>query len=485
MTRRRRRGARSRRSGGARVLGRARRSRVSACRCDYVFEPGHDADGITVTVPRSLLGAIRPVELEWLVPAWLRDKVIAYLRALPKEQRRPLVPLPDTARDAIAAMATTAGRQSVSIALAEACARCAGSRLRRARSTSACCPCTCAYASPLSTPTVACFVPAASWPRCSASLPGRRRGRRRRRAGAVASHGAHAVGLRRLTAGRRRRAAAASIDAVSRRSTTSRGAWTSGFGRPGRPPSSCIAAACGDCCSKRLPQQAAFIRERMLADRALVLAYHGVGDSAALVDDLLLAAAEQAFELDPPVRTEQEFSARLARGRGQLVAEADALRELLGELLPLQRVLRRELEAAAKSDAHANVRTELAAQLVELVGPRMLTDTPREWRRHLPRYLRAAEQRWQKRGQRNEPQLAAEVRAAAARLDHWRARRSRRARRGLPASSNTAGCSRSFACRCSRSSSAPCARYPRSGSSRRGARPLRARERYWPSRGLA
>ena len=54
----------------------------------YVFEPGHDADGITVTVPRSLLGAIRPVELEWLVPAWLRDKVIAYLRALPKEQRR-------------------------------------------------------------------------------------------------------------------------------------------------------------------------------------------------------------------------------------------------------------------------------------------------------------------------------------------------------------------------------------------------------------
>ncbi|RPI58123.1 MAG: DUF3418 domain-containing protein [Lysobacterales bacterium] len=67
------------------------------------------------------------------------------------------------------------------------------------------------------------------------------------------------------------------------------------------------------------------------------------------------------------------------------------------------------------------VRAELAAQLAELVGPRMLTDTPREWRRHLPRYLRAAEQRWAKRGQRNEPKLAAEVRAATARLDHWRA----------------------------------------------------------------
>ena len=51
----------------------------------------------------------------------------------------------------------------------------------------------------------------------------------------------------------------------------------------------------------------------------------------------------------------------------------------------------------------------------------MLTDTPREWRRHLPRYLRAAEQRWEKRGQRNDAHLAAEVHAAATRLEHWKA----------------------------------------------------------------
>jgi len=62
------------------------------------------------------------------------------------------------------------------------------------------------------------------------------------------------------------------------------------------------------------------------------------------------------------------------------------------------------------------------------VGPRMLTDTPREWRPHLPRYLRAAEQRWQKRGQREEPRRAAEVGTAAARLAHWRAAR----RSGVP-----------------------------------------------------
>ena len=53
----------------------------------------------------------------------------------------------------------------------------------------------------------------------------------------------------------------------------------------------------------------------------------------------------------------------------------------------------------------------------------MLTDTPRDWRPHLPGYLRAAEQRWQKRAQRQEPKRAAEVREAAARLVQWRAAR--------------------------------------------------------------
>jgi ATP-dependent helicase HrpA len=106
------------------------------------------------------------------------------------------------------------------------------------------------------------------------------------------------------------------------------------------------------------------------------------------------------------------------------VPEADALRTLLAEILPLQRSLRRALDGAAAGGANAAVRDELVAQLDELVGPRMLTDTPREWRGHLPRYLRAAEQRWQKRGQRDEPARAEEVRRAGARLAHWRAARA-------------------------------------------------------------
>ena len=65
----------------------------------YKFEPGADDDGVTLEIPRALLGALRPEHVEWLVPGWLAEKVVALLRGLPKELRRPLVPLPDAAAD--------------------------------------------------------------------------------------------------------------------------------------------------------------------------------------------------------------------------------------------------------------------------------------------------------------------------------------------------------------------------------------------------
>jgi ATP-dependent helicase HrpA len=161
----------------------------------------------------------------------------------------------------------------------------------------------------------------------------------------------------------------------------------------------------------------ALVRDRTLAERELVLGFHGIGATAALVDDVLCAAAEQAFALDPPIRTRAAFDATLRKGRSELVAAADGLRTLLAEVLPLHRKLRRDLDAAdARSEA---VRADIAGQLDALIGPGFLTATPAEWRRHLPRYLKAAGARWDKRGQRQERELAAQVHAAAAPLEHW------------------------------------------------------------------
>jgi ATP-dependent helicase HrpA len=171
---------------------------------------------------------------------------------------------------------------------------------------------------------------------------------------------------------------------------------------------------------KAIPQQVVLVRQRAIADRALVLGFHGIGDSAVLVEDLLAASADDSFELDPPVRTAAAFAACLARGRARLVETADELRALLREILTAHRELRRDLDASSQ-ERHAALRAELLAQLADLVGPRTLTDTPRAWRRHVPRYLAAAAQRWQKRGQPRETELAGEVRTAAARLASWQA----------------------------------------------------------------
>lgn len=62
----------------------------------YVFLPGDDADGVTLTVPVGLLDDLPEARLGWLVPGLIAEKVEALLRGLPKAVRRQLVPLPDT-----------------------------------------------------------------------------------------------------------------------------------------------------------------------------------------------------------------------------------------------------------------------------------------------------------------------------------------------------------------------------------------------------
>ena len=62
----------------------------------YRFEPGHALDGVTITVPLHLLNTLEETPADWMVPGLIRDKVAAYLKALPKNLRRHLFPIPET-----------------------------------------------------------------------------------------------------------------------------------------------------------------------------------------------------------------------------------------------------------------------------------------------------------------------------------------------------------------------------------------------------
>ncbi|MFQ3088829.1 DUF3418 domain-containing protein [Neisseria meningitidis] len=61
----------------------------------YRFELHHPLDGVTLTLPLTVLNRISPAALEWLVPGMLREKIQLLIKALPKQIRRICVPVPD------------------------------------------------------------------------------------------------------------------------------------------------------------------------------------------------------------------------------------------------------------------------------------------------------------------------------------------------------------------------------------------------------
>ncbi len=64
----------------------------------YEFDPDSHSDGITLLVPREGMNKLDRRQLGWLVPGLVEEKVVALIRALPKDVRRAFVPVPDTAQ---------------------------------------------------------------------------------------------------------------------------------------------------------------------------------------------------------------------------------------------------------------------------------------------------------------------------------------------------------------------------------------------------
>lgn len=63
----------------------------------YIFDPSSDEDGVTIRVPLAALPQLDAIELLWGVPGWRFELVLQLLKSLPKDIRRQIVPIPDTA----------------------------------------------------------------------------------------------------------------------------------------------------------------------------------------------------------------------------------------------------------------------------------------------------------------------------------------------------------------------------------------------------
>ena len=70
----------------------------------YVFDSESENDGVSLKIPSGRLSDLTPDKTDWMVPGLLEEKVEALIRGLEKKYRRKLIPIPETAVQALKGM---------------------------------------------------------------------------------------------------------------------------------------------------------------------------------------------------------------------------------------------------------------------------------------------------------------------------------------------------------------------------------------------
>ena len=76
----------------------------------YQFEPGADADGVTVHIPLAVLNQVEPEGFDWQIPGLREELVTELIRSLPKPIRRSFVPAPNYAKALLEKLSGADGR---------------------------------------------------------------------------------------------------------------------------------------------------------------------------------------------------------------------------------------------------------------------------------------------------------------------------------------------------------------------------------------
>jgi len=354
----------------------------------YRLDPAADDDGVTLEVPRHLLPLLDEDRLEWLVPGWLEEKIIAMLRALPKAARRKIVPIPQHARACLALLQPGKGR--LRAALAEVLRQNAGLAVEPET-----------WAGLELEPwlrfrvevldeegaTLAASRDLGALQRQYAPAPGAVRG--------ADSEQWSGAGFRDWTFG-------AMPDHVELRRGRARQRLFPGLEDDGGSVScrlfpTPVAAARAHRLGLRrlfmlaLSQQQRALLQRARADRGLVLRGRELAAGAELAEDAVAAAFDAVFlpadEIAP--RDEAEFRRRLQAGRAEVIPQGERLLALVAEILELRDRCNTRLAQGITGPAAAEAAADMKAQLAALVFPGFLEHTPAQRMRQLPRYLRA------------------------------------------------------------------------------------------------
>ncbi|MEO4047826.1 ATP-dependent RNA helicase HrpA [Pseudomonas sp. CAU 1711] len=364
----------------------------------YHFEPNHPRDGVTLRVPAPLLPQLPAERLEWLVPGLIEAKAIALVRGLPKAIRKNFVPVPDFVGAALSKIAF--GQGSLPESLSRELTRMTGAR-----------------------------VPEEAWEEAAAQLEnhlkmnievvdarGKFLGEGRILSElcarfAEASQAALAIPQQK----QEQKPVEAKAFAQVAEKTQQKIAGLSmtvfpalveeaGVVKEGRFPTQAEAdfqhrRALQRLLLQQLAEPAKYLRGKLPGLTELGLLYRELGRPEALVEDILLASLDACIlegEASLP-RDGAALAALAEKKRGDWTAHAERIARLTLDILKLAHGLHKRFKG--KIDlAQAMALNDIKQQLANLVYPGFVRETPGEWLKEIPRYLKAIEQRFDKIG---------------------------------------------------------------------------------------
>ncbi|MEQ4221056.1 MULTISPECIES: ATP-dependent RNA helicase HrpA [Pseudomonas syringae group] len=362
----------------------------------YHFEPNHPRDGVTLRVPAPLLLSLPAGRLEWLVPGLLETKCIALVRSLPKAVRKNFVPVPDFIKAALQRI--TFGEGSLTEALGRELLRMTGAR-----------------------------VTDEAWAEATQQLEshlkmnleivdggGKFLGEGRDLDAltarfAEASQAALAV----PQTAKSQQPVEAKVFAPVAQKTQQNIAGLSmtvypalveegGTVKEGRFSTQAEAEyqhrrALQRLLLQQMAEPAKFLRSKLPGQTELALLYRELGRIDALIEDILLASLDSCV-LDGEAELPRDGAGLLSlaeRKRADWTEHAERLAKLTLEILKLWHGLQKRFKG--KIDlAQAVALNDIKAQLGKLVYPGFVRETPAQWLKEMPRYLKAIEMRLEK-----------------------------------------------------------------------------------------
>ncbi|MFG3694975.1 ATP-dependent RNA helicase HrpA [Stutzerimonas stutzeri] len=365
---------------------------------EYHFEPNHPRDGVTLRVPAPLLPQLRAERLDWLVPGLIEAKAVALVRNLPKAIRKNFVPVPDFVKAALSKI--TFGEGALPDALGRELLRMTGAR-----------------------------VSDEAWAEAAVGLESHlkmnievvdARGKFLGEGRDLAELTAHfSEASQAALAPPQQKAEQKPVEAKGFAQVAEKAqAKMAGLSmtvypalveenvvvKEGRFPTQAEAdyqhrRALQRLLLQQLAEPAKYLRYKLPGLTELALLYRDMGKIDALVEDILLASLDSCI-LDGEAQLPRDGAALASlaeRKRGDWAPHAERLARLTLDILKLWHGLQKRFKG--KIDlAQAVALNDIKAQLGNLVYPGFVRETPTEWLKEYPRYLKAIEQRFEKIG---------------------------------------------------------------------------------------